>query len=357
MKIVIATVKVPFVRGGAEILVEDLRAALTERGHQVEILAIPWKWYPAEQVVDHILAFRLFDLTESVAGTIDLLIGMKFPAYLIPHPNKILWLMHQHRSAYDLWPDQYGLIHDPRGSQIKEMVIRADRQALAEAQAVFTIARNVSTRLKYFLGASSTALYPPPRNAEKFYCQTPGDYLFFPSRVSATKRHSLVIDALACTRQPVQLRFAGVGDTAEYLTEMKEHAERLGLSSRIQWLGWISETELLHNYACALGVLFPPQDEDYGYVTLEAMMSAKPVVTCSDSGGALEFVLHGETGWIADPTAEGLAACMDDLWTHRDRARRFGRAGRQRLESLSIDWGHVIDALLGSNNTATDYQS
>ena len=40
----------------------------------------------------------------------------------------------------------------------------------------------------------------------------------------------------------------------------------------------------------ALGVIFPPLDEDYGYVTLEAMLAAKPVITCTDSGGPLEFV-------------------------------------------------------------------
>ncbi len=346
MRIAIATVQVPFVRGGAEILVEDLRHALTARGHQAEVFAIPWKWYPPELVMDHMLAFRLLDLRECVTGPIDLLIGMKFPAYLIPHPNKILWIMHQHRAAYDLWEDQYGLIHSPRGTQIREMVVRADRKAIAESRRVFTIAQNVSNRLRRYLDADSAALYPPPRNAEKFYRGSPSEYLFFPSRVSATKRHFMVIDALALTRQPVQVRFAGSADTERYLEEMKRRAAENGVSSRIQWMGWVSEAELIRNYAGALGVLFPPQDEDYGYVTLEAMLSSKPVITCSDSGGALEFVVHGETGWIAEPSAEALAVCMDDAWSNPGRARRFGVAGRRHYESLSIDWNHALDSLL-----------
>ncbi len=357
MRIAIATVQVPFVRGGAEILAEDLCRALAERGHQAEVVAVPWKWYPPKIVMDHMLACRLLDLRRCLAGPIDLLIGMKFPAYLIPHPNKVLWLMHQHRSAYDLWNDQYGLIHDPRGVQIKEMVARADSKALAESRRVFTISKNVSGRLKSYLDVDSETLYPPPRNAEKFYCHSPENYLFFPSRVSATKRHFMVIDALALTHQPVRVLFAGSGDTAGYLEEMKARAVERGVASRIEWLGWVSETELIDYYARSLGVLFPPQDEDYGYVTLEAMMSSKPVITCSDSGGALEFVRHGENGWVAEPDAEGLAVCMDDAWANPGRARQFGSASRRRYDSQSIDWGHVIGSLLSDYGRESDVQS
>ena len=97
MRVVIATAQVPFIRGGAEILADGLKHALRTHGHEVEIVAIPFKWYPPERILEQVLACRLLDLTESAGNSVDLFLGLKFPAYLIPHPNKVLWIVHQHR--------------------------------------------------------------------------------------------------------------------------------------------------------------------------------------------------------------------------------------------------------------------
>ena len=48
---------------------------------------------------------------------------------------------------------------------------------------------------------------------------------------------------------------------------------------------YISDEEKLRLYANCLGVIYPPLDEDYGYITLEAMLAQKPVVTTRDAGG------------------------------------------------------------------------
>jgi hypothetical protein len=66
LRILIATVRVPFVNGGAEIHAEGLCRALREAGHQAEIIAIPFKWYPPERILDQMLACRLLDLSETV---------------------------------------------------------------------------------------------------------------------------------------------------------------------------------------------------------------------------------------------------------------------------------------------------
>ena len=65
--------------------------------------------------------------------------------------------------------------------------------------------------------------------------------------------------------------------------------------------------EKIDLYAKALAVIYPPIDEDFGYVTLEAMLARKPIVVCLDSGGPLEFVRNGENGLIVEPNAEDLA--------------------------------------------------
>jgi glycosyltransferase involved in cell wall biosynthesis len=347
MRVVIATVQVPFIYGGAEMHAEQPRNALVAHGHEAAIVAVPFKWYPPERILDHMLACRLLDLTESAGTQIDRLIGLKFPAYLIPHPNKVMWLLHQHRQAYELWKHSAGdLVHFSNGVDIREAIRQADRNLIPEAKAVYANSANVTKRLKDYCGIDSVPLYHPPPAADEFYCAGTGDYLFFPSRIVDTKRQALVVEALGHTRQPVSVYFAGAPDHPNYMEELREKARKLKIEHRVTWLGNVSEDEKRRLYAQALGVVFPPVDEDYGYVTLEAMLSSKPVITCKDSGGPLEFVVSGETGLVCEPTPEGLAAAMDRLWEERSEAKNWGVAGRERYHGMGITWSKVVKALL-----------
>ena len=145
------------------------------------------------------------------------------------------------------------------------------------------------------------------------------------------KRQSLVLEALAHTKKPVRVRFAGAADQPAYQNELKSLARKLRVHNRVEWLGQIDEPEKRELYARALGVVYPPIDEDYGYVTLEAMLASKPLIVCTDSGGPLEFVRHEETGLIAEPEAASLAKAFDRLWEDRSAAKKWGEAGQRSL--------------------------
>jgi glycosyltransferase involved in cell wall biosynthesis len=347
MRILLATTQVPFVRGGAEVLAEGLRDALTAQGHLAEIVAVPYRWYPPERILDSMLACRLLDLTEVCGVRTDLLIGLKFPAYHIAHPAKALWIVHQHRTAYDMWCHPMGDLHlYPNGRQVRDAIEQADRKLIPEARVIATISRNVSQRLEHYCGIASEPLYNPPQGSERFYCGGAGEYLFFPSRLNLSKRQELVLQAQALTRRPVMVYFAGTAAELTYEKELRDMAAGLGVEARVRWLGNVSEEEKVELYARALGVVFPPFDEDYGYVTLEAMLSAKPLITCSDSGGPLEFVVPEETGLVAAPSPAALAEAMDRLWDDRGAAQTMGRAGRDRYTSMGISWKTVTDHLL-----------
>jgi glycosyltransferase involved in cell wall biosynthesis len=348
MRIVIATTQVPFIYGGAEILAEELRDALQSEGHEAEVAAIPFKWYPPERILDHMLACRLLDLTESSGMVVDRVIGLKFPAYFIPHPNKVLWILHQYRTAYELWdhPILGDLIRFPNGAQIRSAIRGADVRLISEAKRVFTISGNVAQRLKQYCGIEATPLYPPPRHAEQFYCAAAEDYLFFPSRLAPLKRQALILEALARTHQPVRVRFAGIAEHLSHAEGLKAQAHQLDIQQRVEWLGEVTEEEKHRQYAHALAVIYPPLNEDYGYVTLEAMLASKPILTCTDSGGPLEFVRAGETGLITEPTPKALAAAMDKLWAHRAEAKAMGEAGRASYHSHGISWPSVVQHLL-----------
>jgi glycosyltransferase involved in cell wall biosynthesis len=347
MRILIATVKVPFVRGGAEILAEGLLDAVRAQGHEAEIVAIPFKWYPPERILEQALACRLLDVSESGGARIDRVIGLKFPAYLMPHAHKVLWLLHQFRTAYELWDNPYGDLHRyPNGVQVRESIQRMDRCLIPESKAVFTISKNVSSRLWRYCGVDSIPLYHPPVHADLFYVAEAEDYFFFPSRLAPLKRQALVLEALTYTRRPACVRFAGAADEAPYADELAVLGQRLNVAHRVEWLGPITEEQKRALYARALGVIFPPVDEDYGYVTLEAMLAAKPLITCKDSGAPLEFVQEAQTGLIAGPTPQDMALAMDTLWEDRAFARALGEAGKRRYESLEISWATVVERLL-----------
>lgn len=347
MRIVLATSKVPFVTGGAENLVEELEAALRRSGHEADTIALPFKWYPAAKILDHMLVARMVDLTEASGQPVDLLIGLKFPAYFVRHPNKVLWLMHQHRSAYDLWAHpQFGdLLTWPKGRMVRNTIHQADRALLPEAHRIFTISQRVSSRLSHYCDVASTPLYHPPKMAERFHAKASEDYLYYPSRLSPLKRQDLVIRALAHTQNPVVVAFAGAPDSTQYGEELQGIAREAGVADRVRWLGRVTEEEKIDQYSRCLGVVFPPWDEDYGYITLEAMLSKKPVLTCSDSGGTLEFVVDGKTGLVTEPDPEALAAAMDHLWENRGVAAEWGATGLARYHQLGIAWDRVIRQL------------
>jgi len=343
MRVAIATVQVPFVRGGAEFLTEGLLAALREHGVEAELVGLPFRWHPPERLLDHVVAARLWRLEQ-----VDRVIGMKFPAYLVPHPDKVLWLMHQHRAAYDLWGDPAGGLPDTtQGRAVRDAVRRADDAWLPEARRVHTLSPVVSDRLQRFNGIASTPLLPPLPNPGAFRSGPYGDYVFAPSRLSSAKRQGLLIEAMRHVRSGARLVLAGAAATAAELEALRVAVRRYGLGDRVTILGhWIPEHEKLELLAGALAVAFVPRDEDYGYVTLEAAASARATITCTDSGGPALLVRDGETGLVRPPQPRALADAIDALMSDRREAARLGANARDQLAALDLRWDRVVEELL-----------
>jgi glycosyltransferase involved in cell wall biosynthesis len=347
MRILIATNHVPFLYGGAEMHAESLCRELRQRGHEAEITMIPFKWYPPEKIIDHLMACRLLDVSESCGVKIDRVIGLKFPAYHIPHEDKVIWALHQYRGAFDQWGGEVcDLGHFPNGRNLREGIVQVEKNLLPEARHLFANSGNVARRMKDFCGLEAEPLYHPPQNADLFHCKAAEPFLFYPSRLCAMKRQSLVLEALEHTRQPVKVVFAGAPEDPQFEQDLKARTQAKGLTDRVTWLGRISDEEKRDNFARCLGVIYPPIDEDYGYVTLEAMLASKPILTCSDSGGPLEFVENRREGLVTDPTPSALAEALDTLWSEQSWAREAGILARARYQSLEISWDTVVNRLL-----------
>src|SRR3712207_4180593 len=162
MRILVCTTQVPFARGGTETLSEGLRDALTQRGHEAEIVALPFAWTPRPNIMHGALAWRLLDLQQVDGRPVDLVIATKFPSYAVRHPRKVVWLVHQHRQAYDWYGtplSDWGA--QPGDAEARALLLRMDRRTLGEAKKLFAISRNVAHRLRRYNGLAATPLYPP----------------------------------------------------------------------------------------------------------------------------------------------------------------------------------------------------
>jgi glycosyltransferase involved in cell wall biosynthesis len=344
VKVAIVNNQAPFVRGGAELLAEWLQEKLEQYGHQAEIVRLPFQWTPAEKIVDHMLAARLVRL-----ANVERVVALKFPAYYVPHENKVLWLLHQFRQAYDLWGTPYQDLPDTaHGHRIRDVIIEADRVHLPEARRIYTNSEIVGRRLRYFSGMSSEVLFPPLLDSAAYRCEQYGDYFFFPSRITAGKRQHVAAEAMAQVKSSARLVIAGQPESPEDLQRLLNVVHEHGLERRVEVIDrWISDEEKLALFAGARGVVYLPFGEDsYGYVTLEAFHARKPVLTMLDSGGTLELVQDGRNGRVCDGVA-GLARAIDELAEDRSLAESLGRSGLETIEELQISWDRVIECLTG----------
>jgi glycosyltransferase involved in cell wall biosynthesis len=339
MRVAVATVAVPFQRGGADLLHDGLRAAIVEAGHAVDVISMPFRFFPEAEVHRAMQVWETEDLTSINLLEPDLVLCTAFPAYYARHPRKRTWLMHQLRSAYDL----ANTAEADLSAALREEVRARDVFHLSKCEQRYTIARNVSRRLLQYCGVDSEPVYHPPVDAAGFYRAEAKPYIFAPSRIESLKRQDLLVDAMTHVTSPVAVLFAGSGGQQRRLGD---RILALGLSDRVQILGHVSRAELLAFYAHSLAVFFGPKDEDYGYVTLEAMLSSKPVITCTDSGGPLEFVEDGTTGRIVSSEPKAIAEAIDELYANRSLARKLGHNGRERYDALGLSWDSVVEKLL-----------
>ncbi len=310
---------------------------------EVDIITVPFAWHSRDQVLTSALLWRALDLTESDGKPIDLVIGTKFPSYVVRHPNKVVWLVHQFRQVYELLGTPYsdfGAL--PEDEEVVERLREIDRRVLGEARRVFTISGNTAARLRRFLGIESEALYPPPMIGERLDPGPAGDYVLSVGRLNPMKRTSKLVEAMAASRSDIRCKIVGTGSEAAELASL---AERLGVVDRIDFVGVADDGELTELYRRALAVYYSPFDEDYGYVTVEAMLAGKPVVTMEDSGGVLEFVRDGINGAIVPANdAKAVAKCLDQWRRSPEAAVRLGAAGRKSVEDVT--WDNVLGRLL-----------
>ena len=331
------------VPGGAERFYQGLVEGVAAIGCQAELVSIPADEPSFEAILNNYDNCRSLDLS-----SYDVVISTKAPTYAIEHPRHVLYLVHTVRVFDDMF---YESFPSPTQEQYlqRSKLFELDFAAMSKIKARFAIGHEVANRLYRWKGLKAEVIHPP-LGIEGFRPGITGDYFFLPGRLHRWKRVDLIIDAIKRSSLRLRLIVAGIGEAE---ADLKLRAEN---DPRIEFLGRISDEQLIELYSGALAIPFAPAQEDYGYVTLEAFSSAKAVVTCSDSGEPTQFVKNGETGLVCEPTAESVQHALEWLFIHPERADEMGRNGAKLIAGMS--WSSVarrlIDACLAQHPMPTE---
>ena len=344
MKILVVNNMAPFVWGGAEELAVNLCQRLIDSGHESEVLRIPFQWHPATCIPSQMMMARTMQL-----WGVDRVIALKFPAYLIPHAEKTLWLLHQYRQAYDLYDaGQSNIGKDPLGQELRTIIRNADNECFQKARKIFTNSHVTQDRLQRYNGFTSEVLLPPLNDAELFTGAPQEHFILAGGRVNGMKRQHLLLEALALMPNGIRLIIAGPPDSPADATRLHQMAESLSIKDRVTFrLEFLPRRELADLMNRASAVAYLPFDEDsLGYVAMEAATAGKPIITTTDSGGILKLAIHGTTGLVAAPKPSALADAMNRISTHPAQAASMGMAARSHWHGMGINWETTLERLL-----------
>ena len=193
---------------------------------------------------------------------------------------------------------------------------------------------------------------------EEYSVDPQSPYVLFVGRITRQKGVTHLVDALRYLPAETQVVLcAGAPDTPEIAAEMRRKVdEARAHNPHIVWIEkMVSKPEVIELYSHARVFCCPSVYEPFGIINLEAMACGAPVVA-SATGGIKEVVVDGETGYLVpfdqDPAtnfptdperfARDLAARLSDLLADPEKCKRFGRAGRKRVED-KFSWSAIAD--------------
>ena len=370
---------VPFVVGGAEKLWWGLQEYINKNTiHNCELIKICAREDSFRDLINTYFRFYHLDLLH-----FDMVISTKYPAWMIRHPNHHVYFQHPLRGLYELYHGPESLSREARthpgvkkvldalegdvleiqrlldccldlsvdpsapaealafpGPLIRRIVHTLDHHAIRHVTRVAAISRTVRERSGYFPNPDDVRVVHHPSNLQGFH-NAGGEYLLTASRLVHSKRIHLILEAYMQAKLDIPLKIVGRGPEMLHLRKMAAG------NKRIQFTGFVSDCELVELYSRALAVVFIPENEDLGLITLEAMHSGKPVITCTDSGGSTELVQHGQTGWICPPDASEVKRAMQEAAADFQKTASMGNRAREQV--LSVSWENLVRALFDEN--------
>jgi glycosyltransferase involved in cell wall biosynthesis len=210
---------------------------------------------------------------------------------------------------------------------LRLLLARMRRWDLAASRRVDSYIANsqlTRERIKRYYGRESVIIHPPVET-HRFETGSPGDALLVVSEIVRHKRVHVALEAARRARMPIQV--VGSGPDHDALRAAYPEAE---------FLGRASDADLVELYAAARAVVVPSMEE-FGITAVEAQAAGRPVIAAA-AGGALETVLAGQTGLLAElDDPDSFATAMRSIQNldfeparAQQNAERFSVAAFQR---------------------------
>jgi glycosyltransferase involved in cell wall biosynthesis len=326
-------------KGGAEVLYKGLVRGLRETSNDVDRIDVVIDESSFDAILVSYEKCSNLDLQDY-----DLVISTKAPTYAVRHRAHVSYLLHTIRVFYYMFHQEYGQ-GTPEQFRQRRLIHALDKRALHldRVRKHFVIGHTPYRRLHevdvFWQQIKFEALHPPPA-LQGFREPRAGEYVFVPGRLHRWKRVDLIIKAFQYIKKDIPLRIAGSGGEEPSLRVLA------AADPRIEFLGRVTDEQLLDLYAGALVVPFVPVNEDYGLITIEAFRSKKPVITCIDSGEPTYFVKNQMTGFVVTPKPEAIAQKINYLIDHPDHGAEMGARGCSAVSHIT--WDAVVTTLLSS---------
>lgn len=201
------------------------------------------------------------------------------------------------------------------------------RHVLGHSRAVTTVSSWLADEVRNLVPGVEPTVSPMPVATSLFSPDgaVRSDRFLFVGRLNEQKGLELLLEALAAMEYPAGLDVVGDGPARDTL---RLFADSLGIGERVTWHGSLPQPELAARYRAALALVVPSLDEGLGLVAVEAQLCATPVVAFA-SGGLLDIIRDGETGYLVPPgDVAALSARLDAVRTDPSR-NAIAQAGRQ----------------------------
>ena len=379
---------VPFTIGGVEGLLTGLVQGINKyTEHQAELIKLPSRELSFWELIDTYYLFYKLDLSH-----FDMVISTKYPAWMVKHKNHICYVQHHLRGLYDTYhfsnekltierskvkgvvEEILEIIENSNhsdaslkkvfellkilkkdeksydkdlfkfpGSYIRLIIHFFDDCAISteKIRRYYCISTVVQERKDYFSENVNVTAIPHP-SPLPYFKEGDYDYIFTVSRLDAPKRIDLLINAMKYVSADIKFKIAGAGPQETQLKKLSKE------DSRVEFMGFVKDKELIELYSNALVVPYVPYDEDFGLITIEAMMSKKPVITAKDSGGPTEFVENNQTGFVVNNDPKKIAEKINYFVKNRNEAKRMGYNCFYLVKDIT--WKNTVLTLLGERD-------
>jgi glycosyltransferase involved in cell wall biosynthesis len=374
------------IRGGFELLVEQVQRRLVDDGHDVRLLAIPTELrdhrpygiaIPDDEWAASPEYFTYLRLVEECARTdahrADLLISTQPPTFHAVHDHHLALFSHHQRVFYDLADVavRAGIVTAAHHDEATAAVRQIDTAALRAVGRVLATSETVRDRVRVYNGLDGTlgVFHAGPIGAvpDDDYVPSVGDDVLCVSRHEFPKRTELFVLAMKHMRH-VKGVCIGAGGRLGLVQRLDQRLEQPGTErdvdveelwinnpawlaplEQIDWdtnvalLGHVSDADLEHAYQNALCVVAPAYDEDYGLAAIEAMAYGKPLVVCRDGGHLTNFVEDGVNGFVVESDGASIAAAIERL--RSDPAMALSMAHAAREAARPYTWDRAMDEI------------